>query len=234
MVLDETGFSSYMEGKGNPPNKIKSYTNRVKRFENYLIEHELGKSINDVTIEDLKKYVEWCEANDTNPYQKLWGIRKYYEFLGMGSICYLCNQVMQMIQLKKFKLKDFMTANQEDAKKLAKIGIKTASQILDAGRTEEEREELAKKSEVPVDEVLKFVKLANLARSPGQMKKRACLYYEAGLDTFDKIAEQNPEEMIEFLADFIKRTGFDGSTPTLGDATYSVENAINIPRIIQF
>lgn len=232
--MDEAGFTSYMKERKNSPDQIQCYTNRMRRFERYFVEHALGKSINDMTIEDLKKYVEWCEANDTNPYQELWGIRKYYEFLGMDSICYSCNQVMQMIQLKKFKLKDFMTANQEDAKKLVKIGIKTASQILDAGKTEEEREELAEKSEVPVDEILKFVKLANLARSPGQMKKRACLYYEAGLDTFDKIAKQNPEEMIEFLDDFIKRTGFDGSAPTLGDATYSVENAKRIPRIIQF
>ena len=222
-----------MKEKKSPQRKIDSYIQRVKRFEEYLKDNEAGKPISDLTSDDLKKYVEWCEANDTNPYQELWGIRKYYEFLGMDSICYSCNQVMQMIQLKKFKLKDFMTANQEDAKKLAKIGIKTASQILDAGKTEEEREELAEKSEAPVDEVLKFVKLANLARSPGQMKKRACLYYEAGLDTFDKIAKQNPEEMIGFLADFIERTGFDGSAPTLGDATYSVENAKRIPRIIQ-
>jgi hypothetical protein len=78
------------------------------------------------------------------------------------------------------------------------------------------------------------VKLANLARCPGHMKKRACLYYKAGLDTFDKIANQDPETMITFLNDFIKRTGFDGSAPTLTDARSSVENSKRIPRIIKF
>jgi hypothetical protein len=190
-----------------------------------LTEQELGKSIKDLTIGDLKKYVEWCEANNINPYQDLWGIREYYEFLGIEELYHSCNQVMQMIQLAKFKLKDFLTANQTHARKLAKIGIETASQILEAGKTKKEREEIAQKSGVPVDEVLKFVKLANLARCPGHMKKRACLYYEAGLDTFDKIAKQNPEAMIEFLDDFIKRTGFDGSAPTLGEATLSVESS---------
>ena len=139
-----------------------------------------------------------------------------------------------MIQLEKFKLKDFMTTDQEYAKKLAEIGITTASQILEAGKTRKEREAIAGKSGVPVDEVLKFVKLANLARCPGHMKKRACLYYEAGLDSFDKIAKQDPEAMIKFLDDFIKKTGFDGSAPTLGDATSSVENSKRIPRIIEF
>ena len=232
--MDEDGFFSYMKERRNPPDKIKSYTNRVRRFEKYLAEHVLGKSIKDLAIGDLKRYVEWCEANNINPYQELFGIREYYWFLRNETLSYSCNQVMQMIQLEKFKLKDFMTTNQEYAKKLATVGIKTASQILEAGKTGKEREEIARKSGVPVDEILKFVKLANLARCPGHMKKRACLYYEAGLDTFDKIAKQNPEAMIEFLDDFIKRTGFDGSAPTLADATSSVENSKRIPRIIQF
>jgi len=233
MALDETGFSSYMKEGRNPPDKILSYTNRIKRFEKYLTEHELGKSIEDLAIGDLKKYVEWCEANNANPYQELFGIREYCEFLGNESLSYSCNQVMQMIQLEKFKLKDFMTANQEYARKLSKIGIGTASQILEAGKTRKEREEIARKSGAPVDEVLKFVKLANLARCPGHMMKRACLYYESGLDTLDKIAKQNPEAMIRFLDDFIKRTGFDGSAPTLADATSSVENSKRIPRVIE-
>ncbi len=223
-----------MKEKRNSPSKVKSYTKRVKRFENYLTEHELGKSMGDLTIGDLEKFVEWCEANNVNPYQELWGIREYYEFSEIEELYHSCSQVMQMIQLKKFKLKDFMTANKEYAGKLAEIGIRTASQVLEAGKTRKEREEIAQMSGVPVDEVLKFVKLANLARSPGHMKKRACLYYEAGLDDFDKISKQDPEKMVEFIDDFIKRTGFDGSAPTLGEAAFSVENSKRIPRIIEF
>ena len=101
-------------------------------------------------------------------------------------------------------------------------------------KTGKKGEEIARKSGVLVNEVLKFVKLTNLARCPGHMKKRARLYYEAGLDTFDKIAKQNPEATIDFLDDFTKRTGFDGSAPTLADATSSVENSKRIPRIIEF
>jgi len=233
-VLDEDGFLSYMKERKNPLNKTNSYTNRIRRFEKYLSEDKVGKSIKDLTIEDLKKYVEWCKANNINPYQEFFGIREYYRFLRIKVLSHSCNQVMQMIQLEKFKLKDFMTANQEYAKKLAKIGIKTASQILEVGKTIKEREILASKSGVPVDAVLEFVKLANLARCPGHMKKRACLYYKAGLDTFDKIAEQDPEAMIKFLNDFIKRTGFNGSPPILADARSSVENSKRIPRIIEF
>ncbi len=232
--MDEDGFRSYMREKKAPLRKTRTYMNRIRRFEKYLSENEDGESIESATAEDLEKYVEWCKENKVNPYLELFGIREYYRFLGIEELPYTCNQIMQIIQLEKFKLGNFLTANQESAKKLAGIGIKTASQILEVGKTIKEREILARKSEVPVDEVLKFVKLANLARCPGHMKKRACLYYEAGLDTFDKIADQDPELMIKFLDDFIKKTGFDGSAPILADARSSVENSKRILRIIEF
>lgn len=223
-----------MKRKKNSPEKTNSYINRMKRFEKYLGEDKAGKPIEDVTMKDLERFVEWCQVNGLNAYLEFFGIREYYRFLQKPSVSYACNQIMQMIQLEKFQLKDFMTADQEHAKKLAAIGVKTASQILDVGKTIRDRQKLASESGVPVNSVLKFVKLANLARCPGHMKKRACLYYEAGLDTFDKIAEQDPEAMVKYLDAFIKRTGFEGSAPILADARSSVENSKRIPRIIKF
>jgi hypothetical protein len=232
--MDEDGFRSYMKEKKTPLDKTNAYTNRIRRFEKYLSDNEGEKSIESSTTGDLEKYVEWCKENKVNPYLDFFGIREYFRFLGIKELPYTCNQIMQMIQLKKFKLRNFLTADQESAMKLEGVGIKTASQILEVGKTMKEREVLASKSGVPLHEVLKFVKLANLARCPGHMKKRACLYYEAGLDTFDKIAGQDPELMIKFLDDFIKKTGFDGSAPILADARSSVENSKRISRIIQF
>jgi hypothetical protein len=223
-----------MKGKKSPQSKIDSYTRRVKRFESYLRDNEAGKSLSDLTAEDLKEFVTWSEDNQINAYLELWGVREYLRFLDKEELAYSASFVMQMIQLEKFKLKDFMTANQEYANKLAEIGVKTASQLLEVGKTITERKILAEKSGIPEDAILKFVKLANLARAPGHMKKRACLYYESGLDTFDKIANQNPETMIKFLAEFIKKTGFNGSPPILGDARSSVEHSKRIPRIIEY
>jgi hypothetical protein len=232
--MNENGFFTYMKEKKNTENKINSYIKRVKRFEQYLIDNTDGKSIDELTIKDLQDYAKWSKENNINAYQDFFGIREYYLFLKINSLTYACSQVMQLIQLEKFKLKDFLTANQEHAKSLAKMGIKTASQILEVGKTKKDRKILADKSNVPNDEILKFVKLANLARCPGHMRIRACLYYESGLDTFDKIASQEPEKMIAFLEDFIKKTGFNGSTPFLADAKSSIENSKRIPRIIIF
>lgn len=147
--------------------------------------------------------------------------------------------ILQKIKLKEFKLKDFMNVNKEYTKLLTKIGIKTPSQLLEKGRTKKgrtkkDRAEIAKESGVPEEYVLELAKLSNLARVPGHMKKRARLYFESGLDTFDKIAAQDPEEMVHYLKKFIEKSGFKGSPPTLKDATSSVENSKRVPRIIEF
>jgi hypothetical protein len=64
-----------------------------------------------------------------------------------------------------------------------------------------------------VDSITELVKLSDLARIPGLKKVRARLYYNAGLDTVEKIAHWNPEEMRRMLCQFIKRTGFKGIAP---------------------
>lgn len=147
---------------------------------------------------------------------------------------YACDFLMQKIKLEEFRLKDFMNVNKEYTKLLAKIRIKTPSQLLEKGRTKKDRAKIAKESGVPEEYVLELVKLSNLARVPGHMKKRARLYFESGLDTFDKIAAQDPEEMVQYLKKSIEKSGFKGSPPTPKDATSSIENSKRIPRIIEF
>lgn len=66
------------------------------------------------------------------------------------------------------------------------------------------------------------------------MKKRARLYFESRLNTFDKIAAQNPEEIVYYLKKFIEESGFKESPPTFNDATSSIENSKRILRIIEF
>jgi hypothetical protein len=66
---------------------------------------------------------------------------------------------------------------------LLTLGIRTAAQLLDRGRTKEERKQISLELGIPEDFLLELVKLSNLARIPGLAKKRARLYYDAGFDT---------------------------------------------------
>jgi hypothetical protein len=86
---------------------------------------------------------------------------------------------------------------------------------------------------VPLKAILELVKLADLGRIPGLAGKRARLFHDAGLDTTDKIAKWDSEEMRQMFVEFVERTGFDGSPPTPGEAAFYVKVARFLPRIVE-
>jgi hypothetical protein len=65
-------------------------------------------------------------------------------------------------------------------------------------------------------------------------RKRARLYYDAGLDTLDKIAKWDPEEMQHMFVEFVERTEFDGAPPTPSEAAFAVKLAKYLPRIVEY
>ena len=75
--------------------------------------------------------------------------------------------------------------------------------------------------------------MSDLARIPGLRKVRARLYYDAGLDTIEKIANCDPEDLITMLTEFIERTGFNGIAPLPKEAATAVATAKYIPKIVE-
>ena len=86
-----------------------------------------------------------------------------------------------------------------------------------------ERKKLSEESNIPEATILELVKLSNLARIPGLKQKRARLFYDAGLDTLDKIAAyDDPEDLVTLFAQFVERTGFDGRAVTPAEAQFTL------------
>jgi hypothetical protein len=63
---------------------------------------------------------------------------------------------------------------------------------------------------------------------------RARLFHNAGLDTLDKIAALEPEQVRLVLVEYIERTGFPGIPSTPKEATHSVLLARYLPRIVEY
>jgi len=82
-----------------------------------------------------------------------------------------------------FKLGDFRGIHPDVIAALDAQHIKNADQLLNAGRTRQQRASLAKATGIPEDAILELVKLADLARLPGVKGIRARLYYDAGVDS---------------------------------------------------
>ena len=63
---------------------------------------------------------------------------------------------------------------------------------------------------------------------------RARLYYDAGLDTPEKIAAREPDELRRYLAEFIERTGFEGIVPLPKELDNLVRAARTLPALVEY
>ena len=92
-----------------------------------------------------------------------------------------------------FKLRDFRGIHPDVIAALDAQRIKNADQLLNAGRTRQQRASLAKATGIPEDAILEPVKVADLARLPGVKGIRARLYYDARVDSVEAMAGWEPE-----------------------------------------
>lgn len=91
---------------------------------------------------------------------------------------------------------------------LAKAGIVSTYQNIEAARSPETRENLAARTGTEMERILEYLKLSDLSRLGGLKGVRARLYYDSGVDTLDKLSSWDPEESRPMLIDFVRRTGF--------------------------
>ena len=190
----------------------------------------------EVEDQDLINFVDWLETKSGSSAKGyLWAIRYYYDFISNDEIKYFATTLREMkIDRAPFSLKGFINVNPEYVDRLAEIGIKNVNQMLESGSIDQDREHLSNETGIPKRVILEFVKLSDLARIPGIKGIRARLYYDAGIDTVEKMAAWEPEKLVDKIAEFVAETGFDG-VPTLpAEARYTISKAKKLPKIVQY
>jgi hypothetical protein len=180
--------------------------------------------------------VSWFEEKrNASAKLYLWALRYYYEYTFNKEMSDLAGKLRgKRIEQASFALKEFRGVSPEHVKKLADIGIRNVKQMLEAGRTHDKRKEVSAKTGVPVEAILELVKLSDLARIQGVKSIRARLYYDAGVDTVEKLAKWDPEELRAMLLDFVEKTGFDGIAPLPKEAKFTVSEAKKLPKIVEY
>ena len=133
-----------------------------------------------------------------------------------------------------FKLRDFMGVNPDQIGKLETMGIKTAGQMLKAGETPQGRADLARETGIPLEVVSELVKLSDLSRLPGVKGIRARVYFDARVDTVEKLATYEPVELLALTTDFVQRTGFVGIAPLPKEVSSTIANARKLPKVIKW
>jgi len=165
------------------------------------------------------------------------GIRYFYEFVLDEEMADLAsfrwNERMASSGVP-LKLKEFRGVNAADLIKLENAGIRNVNEMIRAGQTPAKRKELSAKTGVSVATILELVKLSDLTRIQGVKGIRTRLYYDAGLDTMEKMAKWNPTELREMLIGFIERTRFNGIAPLAKEVRNTLEVARRMPKIIEY
>jgi predicted flap endonuclease-1-like 5' DNA nuclease len=234
--VDEEDFGKFLKRGGRNPRAIKRATAYVTGFEQYLQEQRGHKGLDEARPQDLEAFVSWIER-ERNESAKLylWGIRYYYEYTSNKEMLNRARELRgKRVEKAPFALKDFRRVSPKHAEKLADVGIRNVKQMLEAGRTRDKRDELSAKTGVPAEAILEFVKLSDLARIQGVKGIRARLYYDAGVDSIEKLAKWDPKELRAMLIEFVEKTGFEGIAPLPKEAESTVAEAKKLPNIVEY
>jgi predicted flap endonuclease-1-like 5' DNA nuclease len=234
--MNEEAFERFLKRGGRSPSAIKRCRRMTGEFEEYLHQHRGGRRLDEAETEDLEAFVAWVEREPkTSAKTYLWALSYYFEFTENDDLRELAGLLRgQRITRTPFPLKDFRGVGPEHVATLAAAGICNVKQMLEAGQTPGARQKLADETGLPLDAILEFVKLSDLARIPGIKSIRARLYHDAGVDTIEKMAGWDPAELRAMLIEFVERTGFDGIAPLMGEAAFSVARAKELPKIVEY
>ena len=223
--MDEKGFSESLRKDRKSERAIQAHLEGVRAFETHLA--GIGKTLESAAPQDLRLFAQKGGAD-------LFGIWCYYEFSGNEVMWTTASDLWSAPNYEKFKLKEFLDVDLAAVEILKRRGITTCPQMVAAGRTAEMRRDLAQQTGISEETILELVKLADQARIGGHKRVRARLFHNAGLDTLDKIAALEPEQVRLVLVEFIERTGFPGIPSTPKEAAHSVLLARYLPRIVEY
>ena len=234
--MDEDGFQKFLKRGGRSASVAQRCVRCVRDFKEYLLKFSGGRGLEEASSEDLESFVKWIERKPkASAKTHLWALKYYFKYVSNEEMRKHAGVLREeRIKKKVFGLKEFRDVNPEYVDKLAVVGVRNVEQMLKAGRTEVDRQSLSKKTGVPVQAVLEFVKLSDLARIPGVKGVRGRLYYDAGVDTVEKLAEWDVEKLREMLIEFVEKTGFDGIAPLPKEAEFTVKTAKKLPKIVEY
>lgn len=120
------------------------------------------------------------------------------------------------------------------AEKLVANGIKTLEKLLEAGSSKKGRTEIAEKTGITEKLILEWVNRADLFRVKGIGEKYSDLLEEAGVDTVVELSKRLPENLYAKLAEVNGAKKLAKRNPTLPEVKSWVEQAKQMPRMIQY
>jgi hypothetical protein len=233
--MDEKAFATFLKKKGKKADVIERNIRTVNNVADFM-KREFHKQFGDISPDDIKQYVAALEAQKKSPKGSLYVLMNYFKFIGDKELLKCAASLRQKRTEKSrsvFLLKNFMDVNQKCVKILADAGIKNVNDMLEMGNTKIKRENLSQKLNIPEDAILELVKLSDITRLGYVKTKLTRLYYNAGLDSPQKIAAFEPDELHTFFVKFVKESKWDGMVPNPKDLVGNITSARRLKNIVE-
>jgi hypothetical protein len=233
--MNEEAFALFLKRKGKKQHVIKRNLEAVVRFSEYL-QAERGKSLENAAVKDIEAYVKKMEDEKKSAKGPLYALMNYFAFTkydGLLDCARLLRKERTHKTRRMFLIKNFLDIDPEHVKKLADMGIKHVEHMLEAGKAKSQRAQLAQQLDIPEAAILELVKLSDLTRLGYVKAKLSRLYYNAGLDSPQKIAQFEPDELHAFFEKFVKDSGWDGMVPNPKDLVHNIESARTLKPVVE-
>ncbi|TFG72970.1 MAG: DUF4332 domain-containing protein [Anaerolineales bacterium] len=176
----------------------------LDRFYVYLQEQHGIAHIEDTTLDILRQYdFNYPENDDQN-------LRLAFDYLGKQELAAYMVMVSADKYFRNKKLAvmlNAMDALQIYVKDLRKANIRMASELLEQGATPGGRTELAVKTGVPEEQILKLVQCCDLCRMTGMAGQTLRRAFAMGYDTLEKFRATPPECIEVEYVNFLQETG---------------------------
>ena len=231
--MDENQFRAFLKRQRRKDTAIEQILGFVREYSDYFKANYPTLTIDQTTVESLESYVSWVESETGISASKpLWALRYYFDFIENVDLSDLAGDLRgERIKRRPFYIKKFRGVKQDDVSKLDALYIENIDQMLDAARTPRLRGELSERSGLPLETILEYVKLCDLARLGAVRTVRARLYHDAGL-TPENIATWEPEALRQMLVEWVAENNFDGIAPLPKEVVSLVKNAQKLPKLV--
>jgi predicted flap endonuclease-1-like 5' DNA nuclease len=120
------------------------------------------------------------------------------------------------------------------AQKLLDVGIRTTEALLKQGATAKGRAELAEQTDISERLILTWVNHVDLYRIKGVGGEYAELLEAAGVDTVPELAQRNAENLYQKLLAVNEEKNLVRRPPGQEQVGEWVEQAKNLPRVIEY
>ncbi|MEA3408351.1 MAG: DUF4332 domain-containing protein [Chloroflexota bacterium] len=120
------------------------------------------------------------------------------------------------------------------AQQLIEAGIATTQALLEAGASPQGRREIAEKTGIREDLILRWVNEADLFRIKGVGEEYADLLEAAGVDTVPELAQRNPGNLHQKLVEVNAEEELVRQLPSERQVEDWVQQAKELPRVIEY